>query len=92
MADENTIMVYPFPDKIEEWKQSMQEALEKEFVTEAELTTCLEQGGVNIALLSQIHAKIASYSSFNRLMFMAHWMKIRKTIDLSDNDWFKFNL
>lgn len=92
MVDEIPVMVYPFPENVEEWKQSMQEALEKEFISEAELTTCLDQGCVTIDLLAQIHAKIASYSSFNRLMFMAHWMKIRKNIDLSDDDWFRFNL
>jgi hypothetical protein len=91
MADENIIMIYPFPDKIDQWKESMHDAFEKEFISQAELDVCLEHGGITIDLLAQIHAKIVSYSSFNRIMITAHWMKIKKNIDLSDDDWHKFN-
>ena len=92
MSDENNISVYPFPDKAEEWEASLQEAFEKEFLTVEEMNTCLEQGYMSLSLLAQIHAKIISFSCYSRLMFIIHWMKIKKNINLSDDDWIRYNL
>ena len=87
MENENDILIYPSPDKNEQWEQSMYEAREKEFVTEEELTTCLEQGCMTGSLLFQIQAKINSYSSFNKVMIICLWRKITENLNLSADEW-----
>ena len=83
----NSPCIYPFPDKVDQWKQSLQYAFEKEFITEAEVANCIEQGCMTIALLAQIHARIVTHCSYNMILIMTFWLKIKNNLDWSEDAW-----
>jgi hypothetical protein len=89
MADENTIMVYPFPDPDNKgwWEQTLRDAQANDLLPEAELTICIEQGCISIATLRSIRNKILSTFLGSTIFTMAWLLKIKKHLNISEEDW-----
>lgn len=92
MADEDTIMVYPYPDNDNKgwWEQTLRDAQANDLMTDKELTDCLQQGCISIATLRNVRDRILSAFLGSTILTMAWTMKIRKNLNISQEDWNKY--